>query len=98
MGAKHTDGPWIWASRRTPQAKVYDVIGAGLVIARVHEGGVKRAEANARLIASAPDLLEALSLLLSHDEQDAGCLPTDAHRDAQQAARAAIARATGEAA
>lgn len=44
------------------------------------------------------ELLAALSLLLSHDEQDAGCLPTDAHRDAQQAARAAIARATGEAA
>lgn len=41
------------------------------------------------------ELLAALSLLLSHDEQDAGCLPTDAHRDTQEYARAAIAKATG---
>lgn len=38
-------------------------------------------------------LLEALKSLLDYDEQDAGCIPTDAHRDAQNVARAAIAKA-----
>lgn len=52
-------------------------------------------EANARLIASAPELLEALKALLAHDECDAGCIPTDAHLDVQNDARAAIRKATG---
>ena len=52
------------------------------------------AEANSRLMAAAPCLLSALEALLSHDEQDAGCVPTDAHLDAQNDARAAIAKAT----
>jgi hypothetical protein len=94
MGEKHTDGPWIWAWQRTPQAKVYSVIGAGEVIARVHEGSIKRAEANARLIASAPDLLAALILALPYVEDASdSASPAD-----QEIIRAAVARATGEAA
>jgi len=42
-------------------------------------------------------LLTALTDLLKHDEQDAGCIPTDAHLDAQDNARNAIAIATGAA-
>lgn len=38
------------------------------------------------------ELREALKALLSHDEQDAGCIPTDAHLDAQNAARAVLSR------
>lgn len=42
------------------------------------------------------ELLSSLTALLSYDEQDAGCIPTDAHLDAQNDARAAISKATGQ--
>lgn len=91
----HTAGPWV--IRR-------DIDGLTILggpnneaiwcIAGYLPGGTGEMEANARLIAAAPVLLEALTALLSYDEQDAGCVPTDAHLDAQNAARAAIAKAT----
>lgn len=40
-------------------------------------------------------LLEALTTLLKHDEEDAGCVPTAAHLDAQEDARLAISQAQG---
>lgn len=53
-------------------------------------------EANARLIAAAPDLYEALAGLLDYDEQDEDCAATMAHVAARDAARAALAKARGE--
>ena len=50
-------------------------------------------EANARLIASAPDLLEALQSLIHND---GGSLAFSAGNPVCVAARAAIAKATGE--
>jgi len=64
METKHTKGPWHWAV--SPQmVKAY--IGANKThyIAEVltHEWKFEETEANARLIASAPDMLEVLEKL-----------------------------------
>jgi hypothetical protein len=67
----HTPGPW--TIRRASQGKPYQIEGATRDITRW--GGLSapmshEAEANARLIAAAPDLLEALQYVLSaHGEQ-----------------------------
>lgn len=62
----------------------------GLVVASVVADCVENSEANARLIAAAPDLLEALQALIRHAEK------LGRHSGVYDKARAAIARATGE--
>jgi hypothetical protein len=65
MKPKHTPGPWIWDYI---EKSTIDILGGGkkgspILIAEIDpEVGAKPkiAEANARLIASAPDLLKAL--------------------------------------
>lgn len=89
----HTPGPW---KRGCVGSDAYWV-GPDWdrpLVARI-ERDRDESDADARLIASAPDLLAALKSLLDYDVQDAGCLPTDAHLDAQNDARAAIAKAEG---
>lgn len=103
MEAKHTAGPWyadeggaIW---RRPPAELYQN-GGGVAgdkpLATAHAGwhgeGVTGypAQANARLIAAAPELLEALQLIADTDPIDAALDPQRAVR----VARVAIARAT----
>lgn len=90
MTTQHTPGPWVvdrshpdWVEGTTIWAN--DVVIAHAVADQHHQ-----TEANARLIAAAPDLLAALEACLrrldAHDDQSAPeCL----------AARAAIAKATG---
>jgi hypothetical protein len=95
MVPKHTPGPWPYT--RTGDGKRI-TIGAGLVegpngyeVAEVYSDDcdAAEAEANARLIAAAPDLLAALQWVMSaHGEQ---------LHDALAAANEAIARATGAA-
>ena len=85
MNAKHTPGPWHTAgdqgvqirSQRDQIAKVWTMRG-------------NEWKANARLIASAPELLEALKAVLANSLDSKGL--ADAHKQA----RAAIAKATGE--
>ena len=99
MNAQHTPGPWIWGDNFN------GLYGAGpnneVLNYASYEGmwlGYHKAQhANARLIAAAPDLLEALKACIPHLERD------DHHTDALSrerphyaAARAAIAKATGE--
>lgn len=105
---KHTPGPWytdaigrIW--RRNP-SDLYEY-GGGVAgdkpVATVWKGWVNEGEvgfpleANARLIAAAPELLEALRLLLAECEHQAwiGNMPDD--RVEFGIARAAIAKAEG---
>ncbi|MFN7882944.1 MAG: hypothetical protein ACK5PF_08010 [bacterium] len=89
-GGKHTPGPW---SAQTNGAQWVVHAGRKQRVASVHTGLVGQ-EANARLIAAAPDLLAAGRLLLrACDEGDA-----DMAMDGYDLLRAAIAKAEGGAA
>ena len=89
MGAKHTPGP-----RKTAATDDSLIVAGRTKIASTYEvEGDVWGEANARLIASAPDLLEALQSLVANLAE--GDFISETRIDA---ARAAIARATGEAA
>ena len=94
----HTPGPWT----------VRDIPTQGRYIGPANDGGAPsvafamsrtsrseaQLDANARLIAAAPCLLDALRALVSIDDGD--CAALYPHADAYEAARAAIAKATGE--
>lgn len=103
MSAKHTPGPWTchvtvtdddsWA----PGVQKVEVESGETLIASYKTEYVEypsqdECEANARLIAAAPELLEALSALMEL-ERRGRFMPIGREWDA---ARAAIARATGE--
>jgi hypothetical protein len=82
---RHTPGPWR-TDRPYDAPSIYVIAGEGATLTRV--ASVRDAhKANARLIAAAPELLEALQGLVL-------ALPAGW---SMQAARAAIAKATGEA-
>jgi len=92
MSAAHTPSPWLWSGDELIGSN-----GKRVIETIPYEGMWIDPECDdARLIAAAPDLLSALIILLHYDEQDAACVPTSAHLDAQDAARAAIAKATGQ--
>ena len=90
-------GPWDgwdgWSVEDATGAVVCDAHGSQL------DG---RREANARLIAAAPELLEAAKLVLEWYEAEDNHSGTDFYqrmqmcRDSEDAIRAAIAKATGE--
>ncbi len=89
--SKHTPGPWTVfdAAKEDGISDFYgiDAPNGDAVVLYDREGGIE-SEADARLIAAAPDLLEALQQLVAcHDE------PTCPGLDL---ARAAISKATGE--
>ena len=92
----HTPGPWTVDGN-----EIFGPQDSGVIVARLPEWGILAdgpdpAAHNARLIAAAPDLLEALQYALERFE----CIPE--HRDeiglyrtGARLARAAIAKATG---
>jgi len=99
--SKHTPGPWHHTGREFNDVRDSD---DELVAVALHlrvgqpERSVQEAEANARLIAAAPELLDALKKMESalakcfgpHKAEEG-----DRHRALAQA-RVAIAKATGE--
>jgi len=89
MSAQHTPGPWIatWKFEIGPVSKEDDQ-SFGMVIPIADALGDNR-EANARLIAAAPQLLLACEGLLAIAETGVTSL------GAIRVARAAIAKATG---
>jgi len=99
--SKHTLGPWEIDEQYVQQAGKADV---GICdVLNMDEGGSKGwyrgpvTEANARLIAAAPDLLEALTALLPMVAEWHAEFPQhvgDKETPAIQSARAAIAKAT----
>lgn len=101
MNTKHTPGPWTtyvseWPNKIEVRKLEHDQIGPAEV---AHLATVISGPANARLIAAAPELLaelEKCANVISHSLSE---LP-DAYRKAAKAqadaARAAIAKATGE--
>lgn len=88
MKTKHTPGPW---SRNIRRNGKFPVIFSGrnnyVAIAQQQKDG-EETEANIDLIASAPELLEALELIC-----DSGCTLSDFLTDKMTAA---IAKARGE--
>jgi hypothetical protein len=99
MSDKHTPGPWhadgleIWATKavRFNLTTVGTPMIAAVCAHADMEGG-SPANANARLIAAAPDLLESLQEIVAAAD-GAGWSQLDA---TLAKARAAIAKATGE--
>lgn len=104
----HTPGPWV--ATKSDEDNRMDINGDGFYIAEVI-GGMTAFEANISLIAAAPELLEALRALMTNKHLDLGDLvytvreregegweghSVKAWSDAVTAARAAIAKATGE--
>ena len=107
--SKHTPGPWHidWHQRygiNVPHKHI-----AMVSCFQSKEGDWEENEANAHLIAAAPELLEALRMWMEIHDKPAGFIgkfgkSLDAAIEAQQlkvdaaadAARAAIAKATGE--
>ena len=89
MSDKHTPGPW---KIGTPPPNGEQTVGTdqGLMVAVATTGAGVQTKANARLIAAAPDLLEALKGLMALSDHRVDL------RDAAKDARAAIAKATGE--
>jgi hypothetical protein len=96
MTKQHTPGPWFV----TPDgAAVYEKDGYGYrgdTVCGLPSRSDSRA-ANARLIAAAPDLLEALKVAAKAELYDpaTGLIDADVLDIVQDVARAAIAKATG---
>ena len=88
--SKHTPGPWgIYFNSQDDFVvrKMFDDGTESHAVARVHSGA-----ANARLIAAAPDLLDALKCLVGWFDDDR---MNGAEKQIKKA-RAAIRKATGE--
>jgi hypothetical protein len=96
MPSKHTPGPWV-AELQGNDWKVSHEWEGGLAFVAEQpirsQRNPEKTEANARLIAAAPDLLEALRYVA-----DWGATDPDAPRDedVREIARAAIRKAEGE--
>ena len=97
MQTQHTPGPWFitggatrYIEARIGDGLIQEVAACGPTMADVRGYGQQQ-EANARLIAAAPDLLEALIELA-----DCGAEAWGEDRPCVKWARAAIAKATGE--
>lgn len=107
MSAKHTPGPWVIEENPyvspAMQVAAFEESGNRHLQILVHS---HNREADARLIAVAPELLEALEGLLTvqskSDERiccdglHCGCRGAAVHEQAEHYAREAIAKARGE--
>lgn len=90
MTTKHTPGPWAWL---TGQDGRHSVAQAGTLASIAELRGLapeQELEANARLIAAAPALLEALQHIWQYDRDGLGAI-------GEVLARRALAKATGDA-
>lgn len=96
MTTKHTPGPWEVQPDQRSQGEALAIVGgSSLIIARTPKATLdmhrRVDEANARLIAAAPELLEALRAI---NQVLGGSQPIDIP-GALMIARAAIAKAEG---
>lgn len=86
--AKHTPGPW-----ESINGYIFPIKGEKICIMTAMGSKGSEREANARLIAAAPELLEALQSIIEIGKRNTENPKYDGYYDA---ARAAIAKATGE--
>ena len=91
--SKHTPGPWSYIGNGDVVARSENYCGGEKDIASVFLTANDEDEANSRLIAAAPDLLEALREVLNNPAGDYDA--SDGYENAVKQARAAIAKATG---
>jgi len=97
VNSTHTEGPWYVDPNDHP---LYVRAPGGGTVAHCDEAfHIHRGDANARLIAAAPDLLAACKQMVSEFESIAVTLGADTSKNpVLVAARAAIAKAEGGAA
>ncbi len=91
---KHTPGPWVWVKDDSGYPVTDLKSEDGGIVMQVYEshgGGDMPNKANARLIAAAPDLLEALQVIVT----DCSQVWSEGEFPALKQARAAISLATG---
>ncbi len=91
---KHTPGPWVAVARTNSHVEIEAPDHAGYSAysaKKIATLSANNFEANARLIAAAPDLLEALEKLACLGNGD-----QYGNSEGNMIARAAIAKATGE--
>jgi len=66
----HTPGPWaiggVFDNDGAPEIIIEHMTSRGNLVVAVALGGLQGQEANAKLIAAAPDLLEALQAFVDH--------------------------------
>lgn len=84
MSDKHTPGPWHEGSHRSIESQI------GTICEVYSHMGIAEADANQKLIAAAPELLDALETLVRYAQ--GGDMPS---MQAMNRARAAIANAGG---
>lgn len=93
--SKHTPGPWFYTTEGKDAYGIVEQDGTNIMHMQTLQNsiGARHMEANMRLIAAAPDLLDALSLLVAgiEDSVSPTFIPLAKARDA-------IVKATGEAA
>ena len=97
--SKYTPGPWFVDRHGAPTVYAESLNGGGMLQEVAACGSTEvwtHQEANARLIAAAPELLEALQSIVRSlsDQDDEGLIE---HAEPMIAARAAIAKALGTA-
>lgn len=92
--SKHTKGPWKYGgfADHCDVGRAYHEITDADGFEIINQNGIVTDEGDARLIAAAPELLDALKNLLWQHDNNAGQLCGMALQDA----RAAISKATGE--
>lgn len=100
--AKHTPGPWVVEENSSPPliwGNDYEKPVAEVELHRSYADYVDgEAQANARLIAAAPDMLEALeNLVAKYNAMQDGNIGAQLTNGDFFAARAAIAKAKGQA-
>ena len=89
----HTPGPWHVEGQYvfSPPVASNPICATGRHLGQA----IEEVEANARLIAAAPDLLGALRFILAFYEPGQRHLDTEAWKQAEGGARAAVAKAEG---
>jgi hypothetical protein len=95
MNTQHTPGPWHVGVRQAEKI-VYDSTGWAVANATVYHGenDIEQVNANARLIAAAPDLLDALQRIAAGEVMTGNFNHAETVHEYQKLARAAIAKAT----
>jgi len=94
MKTKHTDGPWEIGISHTDEIAIRNGDGDCIAVAcDLLEG---EASANAQLIASSPDLLNALELALATIQRLAPPKPYDHTQGTRDVINASISKAKGQ--